>query len=216
MPSEQGEPATRFFNTEGPVNCADHYCLPPLSRLDLDDVLALIAQKKYFLLHGPRQTGKTSCLLALAEHLNRAGDYYAVYANIETAQALRVDVAQAMAVIVNDVPQLLLQAFLQRILNHGALHAARIRPDDQQVGATPPQAVRAVDAPAAVELKLLYTSLETTLADGLAQTWTYADACAADEAHLVIFDRIPGKPWVEKIWQRQERYRNVEISVWGM
>ena len=23
----------RFFNTEGPVNCADHYCLPPLARL---------------------------------------------------------------------------------------------------------------------------------------------------------------------------------------
>ncbi len=34
----------RFFNTEGPVNCTDHYCLLPLSRLDLEDVLALIAQ----------------------------------------------------------------------------------------------------------------------------------------------------------------------------
>ena len=46
----------RFFTTEGPVNCADHYCLPPLSRLDMEDVLALIGQKKYFLLHAPRQT----------------------------------------------------------------------------------------------------------------------------------------------------------------
>ncbi len=57
----------RFFTTEGPVNCQDHYCLPPLARLDLEDVMALIAQKKYFLLHAPRQTGKTTCLLALAD-----------------------------------------------------------------------------------------------------------------------------------------------------
>ena len=90
----------RFFTTEGPVNCADHYCLPPLTRFDLQEVLALIAQKKYFLLHAPRQTGKTSCLLALADYLNRQGDYHAVYANIEAAQALREDVAQGMATAV--------------------------------------------------------------------------------------------------------------------
>jgi hypothetical protein len=50
----------------------------------------------------------------------------------------------------------------------------------------------------------------------MAQTWAYADACGAGEAHLVIFDRTPGKPWAEKIWQRQESYRAVSISVWGM
>jgi hypothetical protein len=93
----------RFFTTEGPVNCAKHYCLPPLTRFNLDEIVELIAQEKYFLLHAPRQTGKTSCLLALADYLNRQGDYLAVYANIEAAQALREDVAQAMAVIVNDV-----------------------------------------------------------------------------------------------------------------
>jgi len=90
----------RFFNTEGPVNCADHYCLPPLARFDLAEVTGLIAQKKYFLLHAPRQTGKTSCLLALADYLNQGDEYFAVYANIEAAQALREDVAQAMATIV--------------------------------------------------------------------------------------------------------------------
>ena len=93
----------RFFNTEGPVNCQDHYCLPPLSRLDMEDVMALIGQKKYFLLHAPRQTGKTSCLLALADHLNRAGQYHAVYANIEGAQAWRENVEQGMATVVTDI-----------------------------------------------------------------------------------------------------------------
>ncbi|MCY4265626.1 MAG: ATP-binding protein, partial [Gammaproteobacteria bacterium] len=53
----------RFFNTAGPVVAVDHYRIPPLLRLDLDDLLNLIRQKKYFVLHAPRQTGKTSVLL---------------------------------------------------------------------------------------------------------------------------------------------------------
>jgi hypothetical protein len=71
----------RFFNTAGPVNCADHYCLPPLERFDPADILELIAQKKYFVLHAPRQTGKTTCLLALMAYLNREGRYRALYLN---------------------------------------------------------------------------------------------------------------------------------------
>lgn len=93
----------RFFNTAGPVNCADHYCLPPLSRLDMDEVSSLIAQKKYFVLHAPRQTGKTSCLLALMEHLNRGGAYRALYANLEVGQAAREDVSAGMRAIVNEI-----------------------------------------------------------------------------------------------------------------
>jgi hypothetical protein len=89
----------RFFNTEGPVRPADHYCLPPLERWNLAEVLGLIDQKKYFLLHAPRQTGKTSCLLALMERLNREGPYCAVYANLETAQTAREDVARGMRAI---------------------------------------------------------------------------------------------------------------------
>jgi len=89
----------RFFNTEGPVRSDLHYLLPPLRRWNLDEVLGLIDQEKYFLLHAPRQTGKTSCLLALMDHLNREGRYRALYANIEAAQAAREDVERAMATI---------------------------------------------------------------------------------------------------------------------
>jgi len=32
----------RFFNTAGPVNPEDHYCLPPLERFDLSEILMLI------------------------------------------------------------------------------------------------------------------------------------------------------------------------------
>lgn len=93
----------RFFNTEGPVDCERHYCLPPLERLDMEQVMRLIEQYKYFLLHAPRQTGKTSCLLALAEHLNGTGRYRAVYANIEAAQAYREDVNSGMIAVVEQI-----------------------------------------------------------------------------------------------------------------
>ena len=38
----------RFFNTTGPVVAADHYCIPPLHRLNLEEVLTLIREKRYF------------------------------------------------------------------------------------------------------------------------------------------------------------------------
>ena len=89
----------RFFNTAGPVKSNDHYCTPPLTRFSLDDVLFLIDQKKYFVLHAPRQTGKTTCLLSLMDELNREGKYSCLYCNVEMAQAAREDVQQGIQTI---------------------------------------------------------------------------------------------------------------------
>ena len=91
-------PAVRTFNTEGPVVAADHYHVPPLERIDLDEVLGLVRDKKYLVLNAPRQTGKTSALLALRDLLNggHAGDYRCVYANVEDGQAMRENVAEGM------------------------------------------------------------------------------------------------------------------------
>ena len=72
MPPAETMTAMREFNIAGPVVEADHYLIPPLSRLDLDDLLGLVRDKKYFVLHAPRQTGKTSALLALRDLLNGA------------------------------------------------------------------------------------------------------------------------------------------------
>jgi hypothetical protein len=82
----------KFFNTAGSVNPDDHYCLNPLSRFNLEEILSLILQKKYFVLHAPRQTGKSSYMLALMHYLNQTGQYRALYANIENAQAARENV----------------------------------------------------------------------------------------------------------------------------
>ena len=93
----------RFFNTAGPVNCKDHYCLSPLTRFDLDDILTLIGQKKYFVLHAPRQTGKTTCLLALMDHLNREGKYRCLYVNVEVGQSAREDVRRGIRAILSEL-----------------------------------------------------------------------------------------------------------------
>lgn len=82
----------RYFNTAGPNRPEIEYTIDPLSRFDLDDILGLIGQGKYFVLHAPRQTGKTSCMIALRDCLNHSGDYIAVYANVEGGQASRNDV----------------------------------------------------------------------------------------------------------------------------
>ena len=93
----------RFFNTAGPIKTDLHYHVPLLSRLDLDDVLLLIRQEKYFVLHAPRQTGKTSALFALKDALNASGEFRCVYANIEAAQTAREDVARAMRAILAEL-----------------------------------------------------------------------------------------------------------------
>ena len=39
----------RFFNTSGPVVAADHYCIPPLERLNLTEVLRFIREAQLIL-----------------------------------------------------------------------------------------------------------------------------------------------------------------------
>ncbi|MEM7494847.1 MAG: ATP-binding protein, partial [Myxococcota bacterium] len=86
----------RFFNTAGPIDPTVHYALDPLARWDLAEVLGHIDQRKYFLVHAPRQTGKTTCLNALRDHVNKQGRLRCVCVSAEAAQAARHDVTQAM------------------------------------------------------------------------------------------------------------------------
>jgi len=69
----------KTFNTAGPVRPDEHYMIPALARWEMDKIRRLIGEKRYFVLHAPRQTGKTSCLLALMEQLNAEQDYRALY-----------------------------------------------------------------------------------------------------------------------------------------
>ena len=89
----------REFSTAGPIIPEDHYHIAPLARLDRDELLRLIERKKYFALHAPRQSGKTTILRALRDELNGSGQYRCVYVNVETGQSAREDIGAAMQAI---------------------------------------------------------------------------------------------------------------------
>ena len=93
----------RFFNTLGPMDAELHYQIPPLARLDINRLLTLIRQQRYFVLHAPHQTGKTSALLALRGELKKRGEYQCVYINVEVGQSARQDVNAVMHTILHSI-----------------------------------------------------------------------------------------------------------------
>ena len=60
-----------------------------------ENILHLIISKQYFLIHAPRQTGKTTFLHALAHRLNKEGNYVAVVCSLETAGYTSISVEAA-------------------------------------------------------------------------------------------------------------------------
>ena len=97
----------RFFNTEGPVRPDDHYAIAPLDRMDIDELLGLIRAKRYFVLHAPRQTGKTSALIALRDLLNsgEVGHFRCVNVNVEVGQVARDDTARGIRAILGSLAE---------------------------------------------------------------------------------------------------------------
>ena len=93
----------KHFNTAGPSTPDLHYLLDPMSRFDQDEIRAMIDQRRYFVLHAPRQTGKTTCLLALRDRLNAEGRYAALYVNVEAAQVARGDVHSGTRAVLSEL-----------------------------------------------------------------------------------------------------------------
>ena len=113
-------------------------------------------------------------------------------------------------------PQLLLQAFLQRVVNGGGriereYGLGRGRTDLLIVWPQGEATRRFV-----VECKVLHKSLERTVRDSLDQTAAYMDRCGAEEGHLVLFDRTDGKAWADKLFRREVPVDGATITVWGM
>ena len=75
----------RQFNTAGPCKAEDHYMLATERRLP--ELRRVIDGKNYFVLHAPRQVGKTTSLLALGASLTAEGRYAAVLVSMETGGA---------------------------------------------------------------------------------------------------------------------------------
>ena len=121
-------------------------------------------------------------------------------------------------------PQLLLMAFLQRVVNGGGridrkYGLGRGRVDLSVAWPISPTIWQRV----VIEMKIIRGSREKTVLDGLAQVYRYADRCGADEAHLIVFDQTTGITWDEKIFRREDVYDGTPdhhcsfpVTVWGM
>jgi len=80
---------SRWFNIAGPCNPEKNYTISATIRLP--DLSMLIEQESYFVLHAPRQTGKTTAMLALAQQLTATGHYAAVMVSVEVGSAFNHD-----------------------------------------------------------------------------------------------------------------------------
>jgi hypothetical protein len=65
----------------------------------LPNLTRLIRQESYFVIHAPRQTGKTTAMLALAEQITSMGEYCAVTLSVELGNAFKDDIGSAESAI---------------------------------------------------------------------------------------------------------------------
>jgi hypothetical protein len=93
-------PMPRCFNTAGPCQDDIHYMLPPTRRLPMLE--RLIRQRSYFVLHAPRQVGKTTAMIAVAQELMASGQYTSALVSAEAGSAFGNELAAAEQAILND------------------------------------------------------------------------------------------------------------------
>jgi hypothetical protein len=93
----------KWFNTAGPCQADIHYMLP--SSVRLPEIVNLIAQRNYFVIHAPRQVGKTTAMLTLAQELTASGQYTAVMLSLEVGAAFSDDLGAAELAILGEWKQ---------------------------------------------------------------------------------------------------------------
>jgi len=93
----------KHFNTAGPCQADIHYTLSPTRRLP--ELRALIDGRNYFVIHAPRQVGKTTAMLALAQELTNGGDYTAVMLSLEVGAPFSQDPHKAEQAILDEWKQ---------------------------------------------------------------------------------------------------------------
>jgi hypothetical protein len=94
----------RFFNTTGPCNPYDHYMLPPEERLVGAQLHRYIRDKLYWVLHAPRQTGKTTFLKSWMQEINNGKPI-----NPDSPFNIKADSAELSNFTKNDIARLFAQ-----------------------------------------------------------------------------------------------------------
>ena len=113
-------------------------------------------------------------------------------------------------------PQLLLQAYLQKVVNGGgrvereyALGRGRV---DLLIVWPHAGCIRRF----VVECKVRRDGLDRPVREGVEQTRGYMDRCGAEGGHLIVFDRLETRTWEEKIFRRAPSGGRAPVTVWGM
>jgi hypothetical protein len=118
-------------------------------------------------------------------------------------------------------PQMLLQAYLQRIVSGGGYidreYGLGRRRTDLLIRKPLTDGYGGPVQRIVLELKIKRGLLEKVIEDDLRQTFEYMDSVGSvDEGHLIIFDRSKEKTWEERIWHKPYQYNEKTIMVWGM
>ena len=92
-------PRRRYFNITGPCFPEMHYLLPPKDRLIGAQLDRYVGDQLYWVLHAPRQTGKTTFLQAWMRELNASGTCLACYVTVERCQQIPTAEAAMPALI---------------------------------------------------------------------------------------------------------------------
>lgn len=188
---------SRWFNIAGPCRPAHHYTLPVTRRLPR--VRRLIDHQAYFVLHAPRQVGKTTALDALAHELTAEGRYAAALLSMEVGAAFPGDPGAAELAI--------LSAW------RGAAEA-RLPPELQPPAwpAEPPAPASSPPSPRGHAPARAPSSSSSTRptpspappsSRSLAQLDRYLDGLALDTGWLVVFDRRAGQPRIAQRTQSE-------------
>ena len=114
---------------------------------------------------------------------------------------------------------LLLQAFLQRVVNSGgriereyALGSGRT-----DLLIVWPQGERRRKYVVECKVRHDRRGHERTVEEGVEQAVAYMDRCGAEAGHLVVFDRREDPSWDDNIFhERRTTPAGTEIAVWGM
>ncbi len=92
----------RYFNTTGPCNPEEHYMLDAEERLVGAQLHRYISDKLYWVLHAPRQTGKTTFLKSWMREINSGDEAIACYVSVEDCQGITSE-EDAMLTLYRDI-----------------------------------------------------------------------------------------------------------------
>jgi hypothetical protein len=151
-------------------------------------------------------------------------DFYGLLSGFQQFYRENSEAWRKKAIYEEAAPQLLLQAWLQRVVNGNgyiareyALGSGRA---DLFIRYFYQKDEKRVEQRFVVELKVVRErrTVKTTIEEGLKQTAEYADKCNPDETHLIVVDPTPSaeRDWDKKCYDLEQIIDGHKIYVWGM